>query len=126
MGSPPRLRVENAYAQDSFQRHSASVMASTGVASTKMMLVAYIDQMNSGRRNQVMPGASHFVNRHDEIQPGEDGTEPGDENAGDGQHDMGVAEGAAVRGVKRPAGIDAAEDQRTEGERIRRICTDTS
>ena len=32
-------------------------MASTGVARTRMMLVAYSAQMNSGMRNQVMPGA---------------------------------------------------------------------
>src|SRR5262249_20061862 len=32
-------------------------MATTGVPSRKMMLVAYIDHRNSGRRNQVMPGA---------------------------------------------------------------------
>ena len=29
----------------------------TGVPSSMMMLVAYIAQMNSGRRNQVKPGA---------------------------------------------------------------------
>ncbi len=29
----------------------------TGVPSRMMMLVAYIDQMNSGKRNQVRPGA---------------------------------------------------------------------
>ena len=29
----------------------------TGVPSTMIRLVAYIDQMNSGMRNQVMPGA---------------------------------------------------------------------
>ena len=34
-----------------------SVMASTGVASMITTLVAYIDQTNSGRRNQVSPGA---------------------------------------------------------------------
>ena len=33
-------------------------MATTGVPSMMMMLVAYIDQMNSGRRNHVMPGAA--------------------------------------------------------------------
>ena len=32
-------------------------MASTGVASTMTMLTTYIDQTNSGSRNQVMPGA---------------------------------------------------------------------
>ncbi len=32
-------------------------MASTGVPSTMMRLVAYIDQMNSGIRNHVIPGA---------------------------------------------------------------------
>ena len=36
---------------------STSVIASTGVASMMTMLVAYIDQTNSGRRNQVRPGA---------------------------------------------------------------------
>src|SRR2546423_9395793 len=34
-----------------------SVIAKTGVPNRKMMLVAYIDQMNSGRRHQVIPGA---------------------------------------------------------------------
>ncbi len=32
-------------------------MPSTGVASTMIRLVAYMDQMKSGRRNQVSPGA---------------------------------------------------------------------
>jgi hypothetical protein len=32
-------------------------MASTGVANTITMLVAYMAQANSGRRNQLMPGA---------------------------------------------------------------------
>ena len=36
---------------------STSVIAITGVPSTIMMLVAYFDQKNSGRRDQVMPGA---------------------------------------------------------------------
>ena len=36
---------------------SSSVIASTGVASTRIRLVAYIAQTKSGRRNQVMPGA---------------------------------------------------------------------
>ena len=36
---------------------TASVMAKTGVASTRITLVAYIDQMNSGNRNHVSPGA---------------------------------------------------------------------
>ena len=36
---------------------STSVMARTGVASMITMLVAYIDQTNSGRRNHVRPGA---------------------------------------------------------------------
>jgi hypothetical protein len=36
---------------------SSSVIASTGVPSTMIRLVAYIDQTNSGSRNQVMPGA---------------------------------------------------------------------
>jgi len=34
-----------------------SVTATTGVPRTMMMLVAYIDQMKSGSRNQVRPGA---------------------------------------------------------------------
>ena len=34
-----------------------SVIASTGVASSCTMLVAYIAQTNSGSRNQVSPGA---------------------------------------------------------------------
>ena len=33
------------------------MIVSTGVASSRMMLVAYSPQTNSGIRNQVMPGA---------------------------------------------------------------------
>jgi hypothetical protein len=36
---------------------NVSVIASTGVAKTKMRLVEYIDQMKSGIRNQLIPGA---------------------------------------------------------------------
>ena len=36
---------------------SSRVMAITGVPSTMTRLVAYMDQMNSGSRNQVRPGA---------------------------------------------------------------------
>ena len=36
---------------------SRSDIASTGVASTMTMLVAYIAHTNSGRRSQVIPGA---------------------------------------------------------------------
>ncbi len=56
-------------------------MAITGVPRMKMMLVAYIAQMKSGKRNQVMPGRAHFVDGDDEIQAGEDRRKAGDENA---------------------------------------------
>ncbi len=36
---------------------SISVIANTGVANTKMTLVAYMAHTNSGNRNQVIPGA---------------------------------------------------------------------
>ena len=36
---------------------SASVIARTGVASTRIRLVAYSDQTKSGSRNHVSPGA---------------------------------------------------------------------
>ncbi len=40
-----------------------SAMASTGTASRKMKLVAYIVQTKIGRRNQVMPGRPQPVRR---------------------------------------------------------------
>ena len=36
--------------------HEHSVIATTGVPSTKIRLVAYIDQINNGKRNHVSPG----------------------------------------------------------------------
>ena len=39
-GIAAEFRIENANAPNPLERHSASVMASTGVASTMMMLVA--------------------------------------------------------------------------------------
>jgi hypothetical protein len=50
-------RIKDADAEDALGAISIKVIASTGVAKTRIRLVAYIDQMNSGRRNQVIPGA---------------------------------------------------------------------
>ena len=52
--------IENADAPNRSSAMSASVMASTGVASTRMMLVEYMDQMKNGIRNHVSPGARIF------------------------------------------------------------------
>jgi hypothetical protein len=57
------------------------VIASTGVPSTMMMLVAYIDQTNSGMRNQVMPGARILWMVTMKVEPGENRREAGDEHA---------------------------------------------
>ena len=49
-------RIEDADVQRRSRPSRNSVMAMTGVPRTKMTLVAYIAQMKSGRRNQVIPG----------------------------------------------------------------------
>ena len=63
-------------------------MASTGVASTRMTLVAYSDQMKSGSRNQVSPGARSLWVVIDEVQPGEDRAEARDEDPRRHRHHM--------------------------------------
>ena len=49
--------IEHSNVEDALEAISSSVIASTGVASTMITLVEYIDQMNIGRRYQVIPGA---------------------------------------------------------------------
>ena len=46
-------------------------MASTGVASTMIMLLAYCDQTKSGKRNQVIPGARIVCTVTRKFKPGE-------------------------------------------------------
>ena len=74
-----------------------------------MTLVAYSDQMNSGSRNQVSPGARSVWVVTMKFSPVRMEPKPGDENAGRHRDHVGVRVGAAVGRVKRPAGIDAAE-----------------
>ena len=46
-------------------------MASTGTASRKMKLVAYIVQTKIGNRNQVQSGGTQPMDRDDEVQSGQ-------------------------------------------------------
>ena len=52
----------------------------------------------------------------DEIETGENRRKTGDENADDRQRDMGIRIDAAVRRVKRPAGINATGGRGREGK----------
>ncbi len=55
---------------------------------------------------------AHRVNRDDEIQSGQDRRETVDEDSQAGRYDVRVRESRTVRRVERPAGIDAAGEQR--------------
>ena len=72
------------------------------------MLVAYIDQINSGSRDQVIPGARMRMDGHNKVQPGENRGESGDEDGKSGLNHFCVAEGCAERCVEGPTGVDAA------------------
>jgi hypothetical protein len=63
-----------------------------------------------------MPGAQ-LVRGHDEVDRGEDGREADHEHADDHGEHVSVRELRAEGRVERPAGVDAAGDQRIEGER---------
>ena len=52
-----QCRVEDADAEGRSSAINDRAMATTGVPRMKIMLVAYCAQMNSGKRNQVSPGA---------------------------------------------------------------------
>ena len=68
---------------------------------------------------QAEPGhawRAHAVRRDDEVQPGKDGTETGDEDAHRCGDDMGVQVVRAERRGEGPAGIDATQNQRGDGE----------
>ena len=59
-------------------------MASTGVASSWMMAVAYSDQTNNGILNQVMPWRRSVCVVTRKFMPGEDRTEPKQEGSDNG------------------------------------------
>ncbi len=70
-------------------------------------------------QGQTEPGhsrATHAVNGHDEVQAGEDGTEPGDEDAHRGRDHVRIQVVGAERGGEGPAGIDAAVQQGKDQE----------
>ena len=95
---------------------SRIVIASTGVPSTMIRLVAYIDQMNSGSRNQVMPGARMRWIVTMKFRPVRIDEKPGDEDAERRRDHVRVGRHRAERRVERPAGIDAARDERIQRE----------
>ncbi len=61
-------------------------------------------------------GRAHFVHRDDEVQPGQDGRESGDEHADRGGDDERVRIRAAERRVERPAGVHAAQNDGGQSE----------
>ena len=76
--------------------------------------------MNSGRRNQVMPGQRILWIVTMKFRPVRIELKPAMKMPDDRQHDIAVGIDAGVRRVERPAGIDAADDQRGQGESRRR------
>ena len=92
-------------------------MAMTGVASTMMRLVEYIDQMNSGSRNQVMPGARILWTVTMKFSPVRMELNPAMKMPTMVAIDFAAGEGAAVGGVEGPPGGDPAGDERVDRER---------
>ena len=56
----PKRRIEDATRNTRSMASSVTVIASTGVASTRITLVEYCAQTNRGNRNQVIPGARNL------------------------------------------------------------------
>jgi len=62
-------RVKDPHMQENASSMSKTiVMAMTGMARMKMMLVAYMDHKNNGRTKPGQSRSSHFVDGHDEVQ----------------------------------------------------------
>ena len=95
-------------------------MASTGVASTLMTLVAYSDQKNTGMRYQVMPGARSRWMVTMKFRPVAIEREAGDEDADGGQHDVALGVVGGERRVEGPAGVEPAAEQRPQRDQRRR------
>ena len=96
------------------------MIASTGVASTKMTLVEYSDQMNTGRRYQVRPGARRRWMVTMKFRPVAMVEKPEMKMPITTGDDVALGIVAGQRGVEGPAGIDAAGEQRIQTRRGRR------
>ena len=85
-------RIEDADVRQPSRPISASVMASTGVASTMTRLTAYIDQTNSGSRNHVMPGMRREWIVTMKLSPVRIEENPVTKTPDDDQHHVGIGE----------------------------------
>ena len=103
-----------------------SAMASTGTASRKMKLVAYIVQTKIGSRNQVRPGARSQWTVTMKFRPVKIDEKPAITTPIIVRHDVVVRRLRAVGRVEGPAGIDAAGEHGVQASSRRRSCTDTS
>ena len=111
------VRIEDADAQDALD-------ADQHERDRQHRRAQHVDQAGGVHRpdeqRQAEPGharRTHLVDRHQEIQPGEDRAESGDEDADHDERDVRVRKLAAVWRVKRPTRVDAAEQQGGECER---------
>jgi hypothetical protein len=110
------MRIENAHAEEALQRNERE-------RDRKHRRGQDEDQAGGIERpdkeRQPEPGharRAQLVHRDDEIESGENRREAVDENAHRHRNDPAVGVGAAVGRVERPAGVDAAEQNRRHGE----------
>ena len=102
-------RIEDANPPDSFERHQTQ-------RDRQHRRRQHQDQARGVQRpdeqRQAKPGQPrrpHFMDRNNEVQPGENRPESGDENSCRHFDHVRVRIGAAIRRVKRPAGINSTD-----------------
>ena len=109
-------RVEDAEVHEALAKHQDQGDGENGSAEDLDEAGGVVRPDEQGHAEPGHAGSAHAVDGDDEVEAGEDGREPGDEDAERRSDDPGVGVGGAERGVKRPAGIHAAGQHGEEGE----------
>ena len=109
--------IENADAPKSFQRHERERDGQNGRRQNENDARRIHGPKKNRHPKPRQSRRAHFLDRDDEIQAGEDGAEAGDENSRGHFDDVRVRVSGAVRRVKSPAGVHAADDDGVHHEK---------
>ena len=109
-------RVEDAEVQRAFRRHHQDRDGNDRGPEDHDQAGGVVRPDEQRQPEPGHPRGAHAMDGDDEVQAGQDRREAGDEDAQRGGHHVAVRGRGAVRGIERPAGVDAAGERRGQGE----------
>src|SRR6516165_11783567 len=95
--------VENSQVKNPFECHQHQSDGDNRRAQNKNYTRGVMSPDEKRQTKPGHPGRAHFVNRDNEVEPGENRRESSDEDPNNRQHDMSIGINAAVSGIEGPS-----------------------